>query len=90
MTGSQFERIKELVAKRSPAYAEAVKKATERYERAQMEFVNNPSSNRLAAFVAASRQLSNGLTRDGINISSGELLRLMPGGMKSAAEEEQP
>jgi hypothetical protein len=86
----QFEKVKDLVAKRSPAYAEAVKKATERYERAQLELVNKPGSNSLAAFVAASRDLSNGLSRDGISVSSADLIRAIQGPMKGPASDEQP
>lgn len=90
MTGKQIDQLKGLVAKRSPAYAEAVKKALERYDRAQMEFVNQPTSNKFAAYLSASRQLSSGLTRDGIQITSGDLLRAIQGPMRSAAEDEQP
>lgn len=90
LTGAQIDRLNQLVAKRSPAYAEAVRKATERYERAQMDLVNQPSANRLAAYIAASRQLANGLTRDGIQISSGELLRGIQGSVKPRADDEQP
>jgi hypothetical protein len=90
MTGKQVERLKELVAKRSPAYAEAVAKATERYEKAQVELINQPSPAKLAAYVSASRALSSGLTRDGIPITSGELLKAIRGPMQGAAEGEEP
>jgi hypothetical protein len=90
LTGKQIDRLKELVAKRSPAYAEAVKKAAERWERAQSEFVNQPSPNRFAAYLSASRAFSSGLMRDGIQVSSGDLLRAIQAPMKGAAEDEQP
>lgn len=89
MTGKQIERLKDLVAKRSPAYAEAVAKATGRFEKAQMEFANKPSANTLAAFLSASRSLSAGLTKDGIGITSGDLLRSISGPMKGTAEPNQ-
>ena len=90
VTAQQINRLKELVAKRSPAYEAAVQKSLDRYEKAQSAFVNSPSTNKLAAYVAASRQLSNGLTRDGIQVSSGELMRVLQGPMRSPAENEQP
>jgi len=90
VTGQQIERLKELVAKRSPAYEQAVQKALDRYEKAQMDLVNKPGSNTLAGFVAASRQLSNGLTRDGIQVTSGDLMRAIQGPVKGRAEDEQP
>lgn len=90
LTGKQIDRLKELVAKRSPAYADAVRKSVERYEKAQMEFVNKPSPNTFAAYISGSRALSSGLTRDGIQVSSGDLLRAIQNPMKSAAEGEEP
>lgn len=90
LTGKQIERLNELVAKRSPAYAEAVQKSVDKFEQAQIALMNEPSPNRLAAFLSASRALSSGLQRDGVQISSGDLLRSIQGPMKSAAEDEQP
>lgn len=90
LTGKQIDHLKALVAKRSPAYAEAVKKATDRYNKAQMEFANNPSPNRFAAYLSASRALSAGLVRDGVQVSSGDLLRAIQGPMKGAAGDENP
>lgn len=90
MAVNNFERVKELVAKRSPAYAEALKKSVERYERAQMEMVSKPGSNKVAAFITTARDLSNGLTRDGIPVSSADLIRAIQGPMRSPAEDEQP
>lgn len=89
LTGRQIDQLKELVAKRSPAYAQAVKRSTERYQKAQEEFVLDPSPSRFAAYLQASRGLSSGLTRDGIQITSGDLLRALPGSVKAGAEEEQ-
>jgi hypothetical protein len=90
LTGKQIERLQALVAKRSPMYAEAVARAVTRYERAQMEFVNKPSPNTLAAYLAASRALSSGLTKDGIEIASGTLLKAIQAPVKSAAEGDEP
>lgn len=88
MTGKQIDRLKELVAKRSPAYAEAVQRAVKRYEDAQLKLVNEPTPGRVAGFISASRQLSNGLNRDGISISSGDLMRAIQGPMSGRAEDE--
>lgn len=90
LTGKQIDRLNELVAKRSPAYAQAVAKAVDRFEKAQMELVNKPSPNKFAAYLSASRALSAGLQRDGIEITSGALLKSIQGPMKSAAEGDQP
>lgn len=87
LTGKQLDRLKELVAKRSPAYEVAVTKAVERYERAQAEFGSQPTPGRFAAYLTASRSLSNGLTRDGIPVSSGDLLRGLQGPVR--AEQDQ-
>lgn len=89
LTGRQIDRLKELVAKRSPAYAEAVKKSVDRYEKAQIGFASNPTSAKLGAYVSASRQLSNGLSRDGISITSGDLMRALQLGGPGKADEEQ-
>jgi hypothetical protein len=90
LTGKEIEKLKELVAKRSPAYAAAVKKSVERFEKAQMEFINEPTPNKLAAYVSAARALSSGLARDGISVTSGQLLRSIEAPMKGAADEEEP
>lgn len=90
LTGKQVERLNELVAKRSPAYAQAVSKAVERYERTQLDLINNPSPAKFAAYLTASRALSAGLNKDGIQVSSGELLKSIQGPVQSAAEGEEP
>lgn len=90
LTGRQIERLKDLVAKRSPAYSEAVAKATQRYEKAQADFASDPSPARLNAYVSASRALSAGLSRDGIPKTAGDLIRAIQGPMHSPAEGEQP
>jgi hypothetical protein len=92
LTGKQIDQLKELVAKRSPAYAEAISKATARYERAQTELASDPSPGKLGAYISASRALSSGLTRDGFAISSGDLMGDFfrgIGPMKSAADDEK-
>ena len=90
VTSKQIDRLKELVAKRSPAYEAAVQKALDRYEAAQMRLVNQPSNGSVAGFIAASRNLSNGLTRDGISISSADLIRSVQGPVRGPASDEQP
>lgn len=90
VTSKQIDRLKELVAKRSPAYEAALQKSVDRYEAAQMRLVNKPGNGTVAAFIAASRNLSNGLTRDGIPVSSADLIRAIQGPMRSGAEDEQP
>lgn len=90
LTGKQVERLNELVAKRSPKYAEAVTKAVDRYEQSQAAFVNNPSPNTFAGYLSASRALSAGFARDGISVTSADLLRSFQGPMKSAADNKQP
>lgn len=90
LTKGQIDKLQELVAKRSPAYADALDKAITRFERAQMDVVNKPGANTVGAFVAASRQLSNGLTRDGIQVTSGELMRVLQGPMRGRTDDEQP
>lgn len=89
LTGNQIDRLKSLVAKRSPAYAHAVSKAVQRYENAQMELVNNPSPAKFAAYLTGSRLLAAGFQRDGIQVTSGDLLRAIQGPAASRAEEEQ-
>lgn len=90
ITSRNIGRLKELIAKRSPAYAEAVANAASRWEKAQVQFVNDPSPNRLAAYISASRALSSGLTKDGIEVTSGALLKSIQSPMKSAAEGDEP
>jgi hypothetical protein len=89
LTSKQIDRLTELVAKRSPAYKQGVTKAIQRYEKSQIGFVNDPSPNRLGAYISASRALSAGLTRDGIKVTSGDLLRVLPGSVQANAEDEQ-
>jgi len=89
LTGKQIEHLKTLVAKRSPAYAQAVERSVKRYEEAQMKLVNDPSPNRLAAYVTASRQLASGLSRDGVAKTAGDLMRAIQGPTNAAAQDEQ-
>jgi hypothetical protein len=90
LTERQIRRLSELVAKRSPAYRQALEKSVTKYERAQQEFISNTTPAKFAEYVAASRALSSGLTRDGVAITSGDLLRLIQTPMKGAAEGEEP
>ncbi len=89
MTGRQIEALKTLVAKRSPAYAEAVSKAVSRYEQAQTLLASDPSPARLSAYVSASRSLASGLSHDGIKISADHLMRAIQGPMPGRADEKQ-
>ncbi len=89
LTGKQIDRLRELVAKRSPAYAEAVAKSVDRWERAQAEVLTNPTPAKWGAYVSASRQLSGGLARDGVQVTAGDLLKMIQGPMKGAADEDQ-
>jgi hypothetical protein len=89
LTGNQIDQLKSLVAKRSPAYAHAVSKAAQRYENAQMDLANNPSPAKFAAYLTSSRSLASGLQRDGVQITSGDLLRAIQGPAQGRAEEEQ-
>ncbi len=88
LTGQQIDRLKTLVAKRSPAYAEAVSRAVKRYEDSQARFVNDPSPGRFAGYVSASRALASGLARDGISVTPGDLLRLVQGTEQTRAGDE--
>jgi hypothetical protein len=91
LTGRQIDQLMEKVAKRSPEYQKAVSASIDRWHRAQADAVANPSPAKIAYFIAASRQLSNGLSRDGIKITSGDLIKLLEGPVKSAADgDEQP
>lgn len=89
LDAGQVNRLKDLLAKRSPEYAEAVKNAVDRLQRAQEALNGNPTPKTFAAYVAASRSVAAGLTRDGIQISSGDFIRLLGGPVKSAADNEQ-
>jgi hypothetical protein len=89
LTGKQIERLKDLVSKRSPAYAEAVSKSVARYEKAQADFVTNPSPAKFANYVATSRALASGLSRDGIATKSGDLMRSLQAGGTGRAEDDQ-
>lgn len=87
---ADFDKIKTLIAKRSPAYAEAVKKAVERAERAQVEFASDPSPARRSALMQAAQSLSNGLSRDGVTISTRQVMQGLQGPVRGSAEDEQP
>lgn len=89
LTNRQFDLLREKIAKRSPKYAEAVANAINRYERTQLEFVNQPTTKAFAAYVASTRALSAGMNRDGIKVTSGEFLKAISGPPKAAADSEQ-
>ena len=90
LTSRQIEKLSDVVARRSPAYAESVAKATERYERAQMELINKPTPNTWGAYLSASRELAGRLQSGGVTVTSGDLLKAIKGPMQSAAEGEEP
>lgn len=89
VTKKQFERLQELVKKRSPAYQDAVSKSAGRFFTAADEFIVQPSDKGLAKLVGTARALSNGLIRDGIQVSSGDLLRTLGSQQKAAADDEE-
>lgn len=90
LTGKQIEQLSKMVAKRSPAYADAVAKATEKYIAEQAKFASNPTPALFASYLSASRALSSGLNRDGISITSGDLIKAIQGPMYGRADGEQP
>jgi hypothetical protein len=89
LTSKQIDRLNELVRKRSPAYEAAVQKATDEFSAAGDSFMTNPTQAGLLKAVIAARALSAGLTRDGIPIPSGELLRRLQGPVGASADEDQ-
>jgi hypothetical protein len=90
LTGQQIERLNEMVRKRSPAYAEAVAKASQKYFEAGDQFVADPTPQKFVRALVASRSLASGLSRDGVSVSSGDLLRLLQGGAPARADNENP
>lgn len=90
LTSKQIDRLNELVRKRSPAYEAAVEKSADKFFTASDDFLINPTQAGLLKAVVAARALSAGLSRDGIPIPSGELLRRLQGPSGAAAEDEQP
>lgn len=90
LTRSEFQGLIDKVAKRSPAYVEAVSKATDKYLAAAADFSAQPTPAKIAGLVTAARALSNGLKFDGINIGSGELLRRLQAPIPGAAEGDEP
>lgn len=86
ITSRGIERLKELIAQRSPAYTEAVQASIQRWEKSQLEFANKSTPAQLAAFISASRALSKGLTRDGVPVTSGQLMKAISGPPKAAAD----
>ncbi len=89
LTRRQIDQLSTMVAKRSPAYAQAVSNATQRYINAQSQFAAKPSVKLFAAYLAASRALSSGLNKDGIKVTSGDLLRAIQGPVSGRADGEQ-
>jgi hypothetical protein len=89
LTSKQIDRLNELVRKRSPAYEAAVEKSADKFLSAGDDFLINPTQTGLLKTVVAARALSSGLTRDGIPIPSGELLRRLQGPVGASADEDQ-
>jgi hypothetical protein len=89
MTAKQIQRLNELVRKRSPAYADAVERSAAKFFDASDGFLSEPTQGGLLKMVIAARALSSGLTRDGIPVQSGELLRRLQGPTGAAAEDDQ-
>jgi len=90
LTSKQIERLNELVRKRSPAYTSAVEGSSSKFFDAADRFSADPSRANLVRTVVSARALSSGLTRDGIQITSGDLIRSIQGSMRGPAEDEQP
>lgn len=90
LTGKQIDRLQEMVRKRSPAYAEAVKNSANRYFDSAEQFASEPSAKNFAQVLTASRALSSGLVRDGVQVSSADLLRLLQGSVPARTEDENP
>lgn len=89
MTEGQINRLSELVRKRSPAYAEAVTASANKYADAMDKFVASPDRPNFIKFVVASRSLAAGMQRDGIGLSSGDLIKQFHSPVPAAAEDEQ-
>lgn len=89
LTRRQIAHLNDLVRKRSPAYEAAVERAADKFLMAGDDLLTNPTAGTLLKTVIAARALSAGLTRDGIPIPSGELLRRLQGPTSSAAEDDQ-
>lgn len=89
LTRREFNQLIEKAAKRSPAYAEAVSQATDRYLAAAQSLTAQPTPAKVAGLISAARALSNGLKFDGVNIGSGELLKRLQAPVPSAAEAEE-
>lgn len=90
LTSRQIDRLDELIRKRSPAYENAVSGAVSKYTAAADDFAVSPSQQNFVRALVASRALASGLGRDGISISSGDLLRAIQGPVKGTAEDEEP
>lgn len=90
LTSKQIDQLSELVRKRSPAYEQTVSSAAARYFNAVEDFQKTPSPGAFAKALTTSRALSSGLVRDGISVSSADLIRAVQGPMRSGAENEQP
>lgn len=89
LTSRQIDRLNELVRSRSPAYAERVAGHMAKMDEAANAFRNNPSQANLSTAVNTSRSLAALLARDGMEISSGDFLRLI-GAKPGRADEENP
>ena len=90
MTSRQIDRLSELVQKRSPLYREAVTKSANDYAKSMENFRENPTHDSFIKFAVASRNLSNGFRKDGINLPSGDLMRQFNGAVPAAADQQQP
>jgi hypothetical protein len=89
LTRKQIDRLNEMVRKRSPAYAAAVDKSATKFFDSAEVFVADPSQANLVRTIVSARALSAGLSRDGISISSGDLLRSLQRPVNAAEDEQQ-
>lgn len=89
LTRNQFQSLIDKMAKRSPAYEDAIAKATNKFLAAAAAVQQQPTPAKIGALVTSSRALSSGLRFDGIQISAGELLRRMQSPATSRAEDDK-
>jgi hypothetical protein len=89
LTSKQIDRLNELVRKRSPAYEEALNAAAGKFTSAAKAFNVSPSQANLVRTVGAARALSSGLARDGIEISSGNILRSLQSPTHGRTDENE-
>lgn len=89
MTGKQIDRLSELIRKRSPLYQQVVARAADQYASTADTAIAQPSQQSFIKFVVAARSLAAGFKKDGIDISSGDLIRRIQSPVPAHADENQ-